>query len=236
MLAHLLALKSGDAIELEGHSFTIADTLAETGTEEDLWIFLHLSDAQQVLRRPGRINEIRALDCECNIPGVDPIDILRTELAQVFPEAKLFQISSIAKAREQQRRVVDNYFALLMPILLIGCGIWIAALALQNTRDRRNEIGVLRALGYPSGTIAALFLGRSIVIGAVGALAGFAIGTALALTYGPDIFQATAKHIQPIYAYLGWSILLAPLFAAVSSFIPAMMAVAQDPAEILRDA
>ena len=69
----------------------------------------------------------------------------------------------------------------------------------------------------------------------MGAAIGFVIGTALALKLGPDIFQITAKAIKPVYNLLIWSLIAAPVFAAISSFIPAMIAVTQDPAITLRD-
>ena len=108
------------------------------------------------------------------------------------------------------------------------------AMAIQNTRDRRNEIGVLRALGYGSGKLPCCF-GKSIMIGALGALIGFATGSWIAVSYGPEIFRATSKDLQVEYHLLMWSMILAPLFAALAGFIPAMIAVTQDPAETLRD-
>ena len=55
------------------------------------------------------------------------------------------------------------------------------------------------------------------------------------MTTGPDLFKLTAKHLKPDYALLGWSLVGAPAFAAVSAFIPAMLAVSQDPAQTLRE-
>ncbi len=233
-LAKQLGINKGDTIELKGQPFNVVHTLNETGTEEDIWIFCHLSDAQSLLNKPGLINEIRALDCKCRIPGADPLEILRSELDKYFPQARMFQMSAMAEARHKQRDVVDQYFALIMPMIIIVCGVWIGALAMQNTRDRKMEIGVLRALGYKSGSIAALFLGKAVLIGLIGAAIGFFAGTALSLTYGPEIFSTTAKSIKPLYDILGWSLILAPAFAALSSFIPTMIAVTEDPAEILR--
>lgn len=93
----------------------------------------------------------------------------------------------------------------------------------------------MRALGYGSSRVAALFLAKAVVIGLLGAGVGFFIGTYLALNFGPDIFKVTAKAIRPEYSLLVWTLLVAPVFAALASFIPAMFAVAQDPAVTLRE-
>ncbi|MEW6233829.1 MAG: FtsX-like permease family protein [Candidatus Omnitrophota bacterium] len=234
-LAKALEIAKGDDIEILGGSFKVERCLFESGTEDDIRIYVHLTDAQKLLRKEGLINEIQALDCKCIIPNVDPLTVLREQLSQSLPDAKVIQISHIAKARTEQREMTDKYFALIMPLAAIVCAIWIGALAMLNVRERRREIGVLRALGYGSGRIAFLFLGKAALIGLIGAAIGFVIGTGLALKAGPQIFKVTAKNIAPIYSLLYWSLLAAPLFAAVSSFIPAAVAVTQDPADVLRE-
>jgi putative ABC transport system permease protein len=106
---------------------------------------------------------------------------------------------------------------------------------MMNVRERRYEIGIMRALGYGSAKITLLFLGKALIVGVAGAVLGFGIGTILASRYGPDIFKVTAKMIKPEYWLLGWSLLAAPVFAAISSFIPTMIAVTQDPALTLHE-
>lgn len=233
-LAKLNSLKKGDTIEVNGNKLTVAFTLPETGNEEDIYIYTHLSDAQKILGLEKQINEIKALDCYCRIPGIDPLTMLREQVAEKFPDVMLFQIRPIAEARQRQRAMLEGYFSWIMPIVVIACGLWIGALAMLNTRDRREEIGVLRALGYGSGKIAALFLGKAILIGLAGSIIGYFIGTWMALQVGPTLFEATANSIKPQISILYWSLVLAPAFAAISSFIPAMIAVSQDPADVLR--
>jgi len=160
---------------------------------------------------------------------------LREELEQILPAAKVIELRAIAKAREKQRIMVDDYFAIIIPIILVVCAAWIGVLAMINVRDRQNEIGIMRALGYGSVTISFLFLGKALIIGILGAAIGFFVGTALALKLGPDVFEITAKMIKPAYNLLVWALIAAPLFACLSSFIPTMIAVTQDPAVTLGD-
>jgi putative ABC transport system permease protein len=95
----------------------------------------------------------------------------------------------------------------------------------------------MRALGYDSGRIISLFLGKAVVIGLLGAAIGFLAGTALAMRFGPDIFKITAKTmIKPEPFLFVISLIFAPLFAAVSIFIAAMIAATYDPAVTLREA
>ncbi len=234
-LGQSLGLKKGDEIEIQGETFKIVNCLNEKGNMDDIRIYGNLKDFQKLLNMEGKINEIQALDCACLDPGVDVLAKLRAELNQYIPGAKVVRARTMAETREKQRYMLEQYLAMILPFAAVVCAIWIGALAMLNARERRYEIGVLRALGYRSGKIAALFLGKAIVIGVVGAGIGFAVGTWLALTFGPQIFEVTAKGIRPLYSLLTWSLLAAPAFAAVSSFIPTTIAVTQDPAETLRD-
>ena len=82
-----------------------------------------------------------------------------------------------------------------MPLVLLVCAAWVGLLAMINVRERRQEIGILRALGYGSGRIGWLFLGKALGLGLVGAAIGFGIGTGAALTWGPAIFKVTASKL-----------------------------------------
>ncbi|HYV26339.1 MAG TPA: FtsX-like permease family protein, partial [Candidatus Eisenbacteria bacterium] len=235
VVAQRLALKKGDALELGGKKFTVDRCLVESGTDDDIRVFGRLSDVQGILNLKGRINEIKAIDCLCLTADQDPLKILRAELGKALPEAKVIQLRAIADARAKQRQTAERYFAFITPFLLVVCAAWICVLAIMNVRERKTEIGVLRALGQGSGKIAALFLGKAVCLGLIGAALGYFIGSALALKFGPDIFKVTAKAIQAEPKLLLWSLLAAPAFAAVSSFVPAMLAVTQDPAATLRE-
>lgn len=233
-VARKLNLRSGDEIDLLGKTFQIAAVLPESGTSDDIRIQVHLHDAQEIFGLEGRINEIKALDCVCFSEG-DALAALRRQLEPVLPDAKVLQEKAIARARFDTRLMIEKYLAFVWPFLLAVCSGWIGLLALLNVRERRQEIGIFRALGYGSGDIAGLFLGKAAVIGLAGAVAGFAAGTALALRIGPDIFRMTAHRIQPDYSLLAWSMVSAVAFTVLCSLIPAMVAVAQDPAVTLRE-
>ena len=233
-VAKILGLAADDIVEIEGKRLKVAECLAESGDADDIRIQCNMADAQDILKLHGQISEIRAVDCLCFAPTDDPVSILRSEIASLLPEAQVFQARAIATARAKQRQMVKNLFAIVLPLVVIACGAWIAVLAILNVRDRQAEIGVMRALGYGSGKITTLFFGKAVVTGVLGAVAGFFAGTALAMSFGPDIFKITAKTmIKPELPLLFFSLVFAPVFAAVSSFIPAAIAVTQDPADTL---
>ena len=236
-VAQTLGLKDSDTVEIEGKKLKVAKCLSESGGADDIRIQCHLRDAQDILKLPGRISEIQAVDCLCFAPAGDPASVLRKEIGSLLPQTQVFHTRSIASARAETRQMVKNLFAVIMPLVVVACGVWIGVLAITNVRDRQQEIGIMRALGYDSCRIISLFLGKAVVIGLLGAAIGFLAGTALAMRFGPDIFKITAKTmIKPEPFLLMISLVFAPLFAAVSSFIAAMIAATYDPAVTLREA
>ena len=234
MIAEKFGLKKADFLEIRGKKIKVVRCLMEQGGVDDVRIQCHLRDAQDILKLAGQISEIQAVDCLCFAATDDPVSILRKQITSILPDTKVFQVKIIAMARAQQRQMVRNVFAVITPFVVVACGVWIGVLAMTNVRDRQAEIGIMRALGYGWGRMMLLFLGKAVMIGLLGAVLGFIAGTALALDFGPDIFRITAKAIRPQYLWLVWSLIAAPVFAAVSSFIPAMIAVALDPAVTLR--
>jgi ABC-type lipoprotein release transport system permease subunit len=236
-VAQTLGIKDGDIVEIEGKTLRVARCLSESGGADDIRIQCHLRDAQDILKLPGRISEIQAVDCLCFAPTDNSAQVLRNEIGSLLPQTQVFHTRSIASARAETRQMVKNLFAVIMPLVVVACGVWIGVLAITNVRDRQQEIGIMRALGYDSGRIISLFLGKAVVIGLLGAAIGFLAGTALAMRFGPDIFKITAKTmIKPEPFLLVISLIFAPLFAAVSSFIAAMIAATYDPAVTLREA
>ncbi|MBN2137654.1 MAG: FtsX-like permease family protein [Sedimentisphaerales bacterium] len=232
-----LNIEPGRSIDINGTSFTVRRCLAESGQQDDIRIQCDLADAQKILGLPGRITEIKAVDCLCFAKTKDPLALLRKEIAELLPEVRVFQTAAIAKARADQRKMIRNLFAAIMPLTIVASGIWIAVLAATNVRDRQQEIGIMRALGCGSTRIAALFLGKAVLIGLCGAAVGFLAGSALALYFGPAVFHmpAAVNVIKPEPILLIVSLLFASVFAAVATFIPAMIAVTYDPAVTLRE-
>ena len=237
--ASSLGIKQGDEIDIFGKTFTVVKCLSVSGSSDDIRIYGHLHDIQNILNLESKINEIKALECLCLIEDENDkrsmLAIAQEQLAEILPEAKVILLQGIAEIRQKQRAAMEGYLAFLMPVIVVVCGAWIGALAMTNVRDRQQEIGIMRALGYGWRQITLLFLGKSVIIGLLGAVLGFLIGTALALNFGPDIFKVTAKAIRPEIVCLAFSLIAAPVFASVCSFIPAAYAVTRDPAVTLRE-
>jgi ABC-type lipoprotein release transport system permease subunit len=77
------------------------------------------------------------------------------------------------------------FFGFLAMIIFLALLIGIRSVVLTNIFDRRDEIGTLRALGFPKGTVRNLFFGESLVE----LMAGYVVGAAAVVLAG-RIFEA----------------------------------------------
>jgi putative ABC transport system permease protein len=229
-------LKEGDTIRLYNKKFRIQRVLAETGSVDDIRIYLELGELQQLLDMKGKINEIRAINCLCLSQGQDPLNELRQQLEETLPDSKVIMNRTIANARQEQRHTIDKYFGVILPFVLITSFLWVAAMAYVNVNDRKTEIGIYRALGFSSGKIGWIFIGKALFLGLLAGIAGFWLGTWLTFILGPQIFKVTANVIATDYNLLNWALIFTPAGAILATLVPALLAVFQDPAETLRHA
>ena len=256
LLGHELGIEksAGDEIEVLGHKFKIAKILPEQGSKEDITIALHLADAQQVLGKPRRINQILALGCRCAKASLPDI---RNKLVDVLPETHITEFRTMALARAQQRDLVESKQKQIMadiadsrlavqgtmeslaevttPIVVIACAIWVGLLTLANVHQRRAEVGLLRALGKQSPQIAALFLTKSLLLGLIGAGIGFVLGSGLAQLLGTRVLAVDPSLFAVHYEVLLSALIGAPLLAMAAAYLPTLVALRQDPAVALRE-
>ncbi|MBP9902663.1 MAG: FtsX-like permease family protein [Verrucomicrobia bacterium] len=254
-LARTLPLKVGDPTKLMGRPFTVAKINPERGNKDDITVWINLSEAQELLGKRGLINGILALDCTCDT--VDRLSRIRAEIGRILPDTRIIEYASQAVTRaEARQRAADEaqtsiqrekdgraklrgereaLAAVLVPVVLVGSSLWIGLLALANVRERRGEIGILRALGLQARQILLIFLGKAVVIGLGGAALGYVVGRAIGVLWR-DAPGAPPVPIDFIdLRLLGLVLVAAPLLAALASWLPAMSATQQDPALVLRE-
>lgn len=248
-----LKLKSGDQVRLLGREFTVGKLQPERGTKDDITVWISLKEAQELLGKRGQINGILALECVC---AADSLAKVRAEIEAVLPDTQVieFQSQTLARAEARQRAAAEareavaqekqgrarlrqareSFAAFLVPIATLGAAVWIAFLSLGNVRERRTEIGLLRALGVSSQQILLAFLGRAALMGFVGACIGLVAGQAIGAWWHEA--TATAKELSiPWDPALALGVLAGtPVLAALAGWLPALIAAQQDPAEVLR--
>ena len=144
----------------------------------------------------------------------------------------------VAREKEQQEKIaglLDSVTRFVTPLIVLACSVWVGLLALANVRERRTEIGLLRALGKGSGNIASLLLCKAVLLGLLGGSIGALIGYAAARWLAFSLLDVASANFTPQYGVLAATILGAPLLSAMASYLPALAAITQDPAVVLQN-
>jgi putative ABC transport system permease protein len=115
--------------------------------------------------------------------------------------------------------------------LAVG-GIGILTIMTIAVRERRREIGLLRALGAARGQILLLFLGEAVLLASLGGLAGLVVGISGAWLIGAAV-PALPTHIA--WAFVLLAEVTAALIGLGAGVLPALAAARLDPVEALRD-
>jgi putative ABC transport system permease protein len=130
------------------------------------------------------------------------------------------QTSLLKEQLAESRSSINSIFYLLQGFMGLGLLIGIAALGVVTIRavvERRQQIGVLRAIGFQRGMVQAVFLVENMFVAGLGTL----IGYALALTFAYNLYLQVAADqglpFLPPWATLiaiGVAVFAATLFTA----------------------
>jgi hypothetical protein len=137
--------------------------------------------------------------------------------------------------REKVQGLMVTLASVVTPLAVLVSAIWVGLLALSNVRERRSEIGLFRALGKGASTIAALFLGKALLVGILGAAVGVLLGAWTAQWFGARVLEVASDRFALGHSVLLIALLGAPLLSAMASYLPTLSALLQDPAVVLRD-
>lgn len=256
-LARKTGLKAGAKVTLMGAPFTIAQIHEERGNADDGSVWIHMAQAQELLEKPDQINAILALSCLCAEGDLDKITkqiaaiLPETQVIHRVPEALIrldarYRVAALSQETIEKEtayhvRIAGQREALaawLIPLAIAVAMLWIGMLAWNNVRERRTELGVLRAVGLRSRHIVAIFMLKASLAGLSGAVSGYAAGFLAGLAWSiADDIPMSAAVIRSLFdvQLLVFVLLLAPIQACISSWLPALIAAQQDPATILRE-
>jgi len=140
------------------------------------------------------------------------------------------QPSDALTARAAAAGAFNSLFLGLGVVALIVGAVGVANIMIISVLERRSEIGLRRALGATEGQIRMQFLTESILLAAIGGIAGVLAGIVATAVY------ASSKNwaiVVPVEAWAG-GIASAILIGAAAGLLPAIRASRMSPTEALR--
>lgn len=182
-IAQQFKLNLQDEVTIRGEKFSVKGILKETGSKDDIALFIPLLVAQKLYGVGDKVSFI----------AVKVDDISKTdEYIQ-----KIQDISNVAVVSDKQllKSVLSIVGTVSLTLQLIAVvAILAAAFGIINTmmtaiHERKREIGILQAIGAKQTTIFNIFLFESGLYGLLGGLFGIATGLLFSSIAAPYISQ-----------------------------------------------
>lgn len=198
----------------------------------DNQVFLPLDAAQEMFDRPGEISSLSVTAASADVvPQVvealtralgDRADVIANEPAAERASSSL----RAAAANSQLGAAVAA---------VVGAAVVAFTMAIV-ARERRTEIGVLKALGASNRDVSWQFVGEAAGIAVAGGLVGLALAAVSGGSVGRFLVTdvASTQGLAPDAATLGWSLALALVFTAVGVMYPVRQAIRLSPADAIR--
>ena len=219
---------SSDIMNNEGTEFRVAG-IVDTGGNEDSIVYATTAD---VAKLAGSKHGADVVEYSVNAMGDDLNAIVKTLNANPNTGVKAQTVTKITSSDTRIITMLQTLFwivsLVVLVLTLVGVGTTISSIVSQ----RRNEIGLRKALGASSQAIGTEFYVESAIYGLIGGLFGTAIGYALARVLCVTVFERAIGFNW----LLGLaSLVLSMLIAVVASIPPVRRATRIDPAIVLRE-
>ena len=183
-----LAPSSEFALDYLGRTakLTVAG-IVDSGDAEDNQVFVNLVVAQQLSNLDGQIGLV-----QLNVGGGSKnVADVAAKLAAALPDYDVHPIRQVAAAEGallgRLRLLIFSMVALILVLTSLCVLATMAALAIE----RREDVGLMKALGGSISRVVGLFLAEVGVLGAVGGTIGCVVGMVLTRWMGHRVFEAT---------------------------------------------
>ncbi|GAA3618112.1 ABC transporter permease [Nonomuraea rosea] len=144
-------------------------------------------------------------------------------------EVKVSRPSDALAARQATDRAFTGLLLGLGGVALLVGGVGVANTMVISVLERRAEIGLRRSLGATRGQIRLQFLTESLVLSALGGLAGVLAGAAVTAVYATS---QTWPAVVPVWTMAG-GVAATVLVGAIAGLYPAIRAARLAPTEAL---
>ena len=201
--------------------------ILNTGGSEEDYVYLLMEDLEELTQIPDRIDlaevsvSASAEKLNSYLDSIEAADIgLRSEL--------------VKRVTASETSVLSKLQALVLLVTVIVLALTMICVATTMTAvvtERRQEIGLRKAIGASDASIMKEFMGESLLLGAIGGILGAIVGFVFAQVVSVNVFGSSI-FFRPLLAII--TIIVSVLITAVTCVLPIRSATRVDPALVLK--
>ncbi len=226
-----LQLKPGDSFQAGNvGTLRVAGVLDNTGSQDDGLIF---ADMPWVQKQFGKNNSVSMIELSALCTGC-PIEDMVKQVNDVLPGARAVAVKETVELKMQAMHYFHKFSLGISVLLLIVAGMIIFVAMTASVKERVQEIGLFRAIGFRTGHIIQVLLTEAVIVSLLAGIAGSAIGMIAPRFVAPYLMSAynLTFVFDPfmVAASLGASVLV----GIAASIYPAIRAGQLDPVEALK--
>lgn len=228
MAAIKLKLQPGDEVNIEGNKVKVAGILDPTGTEDDNVIFMDIDLLRNAVGRPGAVHfiEVAALCAGC------PIDEIVEQIVKAVPGAEVKALQHVVKQRMSAIGFVNRMAWSVSGVILLTACFMIGLSIFSAVNERKTEIGLMRSLGFSTGSVFSIFCLEALFIGSLAGVAGYIGGFFASGKILKTLDLGKADITFDPFAF-GLTFLAVAALSVLSAVIPALRATRVDPSRTL---
>lgn len=186
----VLTLRDGDRSE-----DCRVDDVRSTGGPEDDQVTVRLDFAQRLAAAPGKISVV-----QISAPGTpSAIDNYINDLAHRLPDADVRPIRQFTEAEAKIYTRISGLLTATVAVVLILTTLCVMAAMTNVAMERKNDVGLMKAIGGATRRVLRLFLAEAAVLGLIGGALGAAAGIALSIALGKAVFGVAAQPRLIVY-------------------------------------
>ena len=222
-------LHPGDSLQLRNQgreaSCKIFAIIA-TGGAEDTQIFTKLDTAQSLANLPTRISLI-----QLSVTGTpDSVKRFIAILGERLPNADVHGVKQFTEAEGRIYTRISGLLSATVLLVLLLTSLCVMAGMSNVAIERKNDVGLMKAIGGSVRRVVRLFLAEAILMGIAGGLIGSAIGILVSIWLGKAVFGVAA---QPRWIVYPFSVALTVIVSIASAF-PLRRLASVRPASVFR--
>jgi len=174
-----------DQINILGSDFTVVGVYSTTVTQEMTNLYMSLSEAQEITELEGEISRL-----DVYAENEDIIDEVSNDITAMYAEFYVntaeSRLEAITTMAERQVDILEDAEADLVEtqavaymeigIAVVATSLIVLFTMLYTVRERTQEIGVLKAIGFSNGNIMSQFMLEGMFLSIVAGLVGVIIG------------------------------------------------------------